>query len=622
MQRISKMKYYNLLRNIFKFEIFYKVIVLFCLSPILRWILQRYLHYVSIGIIFNQDMFYQFFTWHGFLMLLFMFVCIVFIVYYEFYVVMNIVMLERQKESYALRKLMLKCFVNLKSFISPSVLLSGLYLILLLPFIHVGFLNSYISKWEIPHFIFNDLRLTVRGQLLICIAYVIFYGLYFIMLFVPVYLYLKKQRFIKATRSSLHLWKKIKMQEKLTLLAMILVWIVIDFLATQYLPYQILSNRDFSFYFLKYFVMSTAFRNSVCQYALVWLLSVFAMIFFLKYIITLANRYDTGFITVQQMPINTDRMSQLFHRCENFIQRIYQKLKKKIDSSEFYQHNKIATHIVIIGIVLCLLAFYFNQEAFVHQPWVIGHRGSAYEVENTFEAVKSAAECQADYAEIDIQLSKDGVPVVFHDSTLSRLSDVNDKVSDLTVAQLKQVVLSQNDKEASIVTLEELLIKMSNENLSIRLLVELKASENADQLISQTIEVVENQQMVTQCIFMSSDIYIVQSLQSLRPNWWIGYCIYGSVGDIGDSIWEMNIDFLAMEESYASTTFIQRAVSQMLPVYLWTVNDSKRMQQYLNMGVSGIITDYPDTGRTLIDQYLATSHQNYYYDEDHAMSTY
>ncbi|MBM6800487.1 hypothetical protein H7U28_17055, partial [Coprobacillus cateniformis] len=55
MERIRNYKYYSLFQNILKFEIFYKMMTLFILSPILRRILQEYLDSVTYGIAFNQD---------------------------------------------------------------------------------------------------------------------------------------------------------------------------------------------------------------------------------------------------------------------------------------------------------------------------------------------------------------------------------------------------------------------------------------------------------------------------------------------------------------------------------------------------------------------------------------
>ena len=45
------------------------------------------------------------------------------------------------------------------------------------------------------------------------------------------------------------------------------------------------------------------------------------------------------------------------------------------------------------------------------------------------------------------------------------------------------------------------------------------------------------------------------------------------------------------DRNRASTSLIQKATSQMIPIYIWTVDNGKKMKQYLDMGVSGLITD-------------------------------
>lgn len=60
---------------------------------------------------------------------------------------------------------------------------------------------------------------------------------------------------------------------------------------------------------------------------------------------------------------------------------------------------------------------------------VIAHRGArAFSPENTLEAFVKAAETRADAVELDVQLSADGVAVVFHDDTLLRCSDAGQPV--------------------------------------------------------------------------------------------------------------------------------------------------------------------------------------------------
>ena len=69
---------------------------------------------------------------------------------------------------------------------------------------------------------------------------------------------------------------------------------------------------------------------------------------------------------------------------------------------------------------------------------VWAHRGaSAYAPENTLEAFLLAAEQGADGVELDVQLTKDGVPVVFHDWDLKRAAGVDRKIRDCTFEELQ-----------------------------------------------------------------------------------------------------------------------------------------------------------------------------------------
>ena len=234
-------------------------------------------------------------------------------------------------------------------------------------------------------------------------------------------------------------------------------------------------------------------------------------------------------------------------------------------------------------------------------------------VENTYEAVEDAARHQADYAEIDIQLSSDGIPVVFHDSSLSRLSSSSSFVSEVTYEQLKKIELHQNHMIGHIISLEDLILKMKDNQLDIGLLIELKSNnENRKEMVEKVIEIIKNENYEKQCIYMSTDFNTVSLLKEKESEWWVGYCIYGSIGTLDNSFWDMNINFLAMEENRATNHFIQEAVQYMLPVYIWTVDDEKSMKQYLNMGVSGLITNDPLLGQTVLKEFEKSPHQYYY----------
>ncbi|MDO2934564.1 glycerophosphodiester phosphodiesterase family protein [Paeniglutamicibacter sulfureus] len=81
-------------------------------------------------------------------------------------------------------------------------------------------------------------------------------------------------------------------------------------------------------------------------------------------------------------------------------------------------------------------------------PILIGHRGAAgVAPENTLAAVKAGSQSGADFVEIDVQLSSDGVPFIFHDNTPARTTNVaevfpervNDPITSFSWNELQQL---------------------------------------------------------------------------------------------------------------------------------------------------------------------------------------
>ena len=153
-------------------------------------------------------------------------------------------------------------------------------------------------------------------------------------------------------------------------------------------------------------------------------------------------------------------------------------------------------------------------------------------------------------------------------------------------------------------SLEEVLQAL--EGGTMGLLVELKPeSGSGAALAAAVMELIERYGFGERSMFMSLDYTCLMPLIEKHPEWWIGFCLFGTSGDIDESIWRYDVDFLAVEEALVSGRLILQAREQSLPVYVWSVYDDERMRQYLEMGVSGIITDYPEDLRAVLDTYNA-----------------
>lgn len=75
-----------------------------------------------------------------------------------------------------------------------------------------------------------------------------------------------------------------------------------------------------------------------------------------------------------------------------------------------------------------------------HKPKIIAHRGDAERYpENSLAALKAAAEAGADGVELDVQFSRDGVPMVIHDASLARLTGADGSVAELSAQELGEL---------------------------------------------------------------------------------------------------------------------------------------------------------------------------------------
>lgn len=703
---LDKIKNYQyLFFKILKFEIFYKIGIILIISPFFNKIIQMYLNDRSSGGAFNQYIIFNFLTIEGILILLLVMIGSLMTIVYEYSVIINMITLKSQQIDFHIYDVLKTSLLNLKCLKYPSTLLAGLYFIFLLPLVHLGYINSLLPSFKIPNFIFGELKLTFMGNVLIVLIYLLYYGIYLLLFFVPVMMVLKKESFIKAFKDNLKVHYSLKLKQRITLIALIGGWIIIEIFLGQLLPNALIKNADFNRYFLKNLITSSLFRNYLIQYLIYSLIIVALFIIFYQVVLKIVSHQDEEIVKVT---IDTD-FNQAFD--ETVLEAkihgnsIYQFLDKNIFKNEFYQkhwgiinlifwvalfliityispnsiyilctilivvivmyfvasiinryeqknnktnvsknnsilfwpyqvirnilnrskiynkHPKIVT-IILVSLAVLLVGAYLEPSTMVHYPWVIGHRGSHYGVENTYSAIKGASDHNADYAEIDVQLSSDGIPVVIHDNDLSRLANVRKKVSNLTAKELTELTVYQGNYQDKILTLDGLIKKMEKNDIDVDLLIELK-TENSDRekLAKEVSKVIEKNNFENRAIFMSLDYDVVSYLQQEHPKWWIGYCIYGSAGDLDESLWNMDIDFLAIEENRATLNFIEKANNNWVPVYVWTVDTSDKMKQYLNMGVSGIITNYPDRGRMAVDEYLKHNYQYYYY-KDYGYPTF
>lgn len=233
----------------------------------------------------------------------------------------------------------------------------------------------------------------------------------------------------------------------------------------------------------------------------------------------------------------------------------------------------------------------------------IAHRGaSAYYPENTMISFEGAIAMGADMVELDVQLTRDGEVVVFHDEKLSRCTNGKGKISDYTLVELKKLDagswLDKKYKSAKIPTLEEVL-KLCRGKIAVNIEIKTEAvRENIKGGIEEkSLKIVEQSGMREHIVFSSFDPRALKHLKQIDSS--AATAVLFGKKRYGSKLPAQIMDLLAADafncsQDELSKKWFTNIKANNIPVNIYTVNDKKNMRRFLEMGVSGIFTNKPD----------------------------
>lgn len=233
-------------------------------------------------------------------------------------------------------------------------------------------------------------------------------------------------------------------------------------------------------------------------------------------------------------------------------------------------------------------------------PKVIGHRGAAhYAPENTLESIHSAADLGAEWVELDVKLTKDGVPIIFHDEDLQRTTGVAGLVADTDYSTIKELDAGSWFGEsfigAKIPTLEEAVDVLIERGLGLNL--ELKPCpgrerETAEVVLDQLSQIWDAHDKI---LISSFNHVALEAAHELAADW--------SRGLLLDTEWPENWQDLA--DYFNVTTInvngntvtrdqVEEIMDLEIPVLAYTINDPMKARELQNWGVDGMFSDAPD----------------------------
>ena len=248
------------------------------------------------------------------------------------------------------------------------------------------------------------------------------------------------------------------------------------------------------------------------------------------------------------------------------------------------------------------LAYVLMKETWTDRPvLVFAHRGaSASRPENTLASFRRAGEEHADFVELDVQESSDGVVLVAHDRDLMKVARTPLQIWSSPASNCARSISAATSPQSSRTSVCPRWRRLSQVCKGVsRMNIELKDYGKSQHLEERVVELVEAAGMQNDIVTMSLNRRMVENMKRLRPDWTAGLLAAKAVGEPS----RLPFDFLAVESRMATGSFIRAAHAAHKPVYVWTVNDPQRMIRMIGLGVDGLITDRPALAREVLARY-------------------
>jgi glycerophosphoryl diester phosphodiesterase len=250
------------------------------------------------------------------------------------------------------------------------------------------------------------------------------------------------------------------------------------------------------------------------------------------------------------------------------------------------------------GRVIC-----YDSPKFMRKPWVIAHRGaSGHTPENTLVAFERAVQLGAGFIETDLHLTRDARFVAIHDATLERTTNGRGEVRDFTLAELRRLDAGMwYDREhmgQRIPTLEEILDFARKHDVIFYLEVKYDASWGMHHSLIAALQAAD---YAGRTIVISFDQATLAALRRVDPAAMMGFLVDEAGTDSVKEAIELGARQLCPKAHLVTRELVDQAHGADLQVATWTVDDPEEMRRVIGAGVDGVMTNFPDRLRAVIE---------------------
>ncbi|WP_425481232.1 glycerophosphodiester phosphodiesterase [Metabacillus lacus] len=253
----------------------------------------------------------------------------------------------------------------------------------------------------------------------------------------------------------------------------------------------------------------------------------------------------------------------------------------------------------------------------------VAHRGaSGYAPEHTIASYELGRQMKADYIELDLQMTKDGVLIAMHDTTVNRTTNGTGNVKDMTIAEIKQLDAGtwfnvRNPEKAKaeyeglkVPTLEEVFQHFGH---STHYYIETKSPNVYPGMEKELLRLIEKyklggpnaraskvliQSFSPESLIMIHNMNPKLPLVQLLSTPSLGTAAAAELAAIKQYAVGVGPSFARINQDY-----VQQVRASGLQIHPYTVNTPENMRLALEWGVNGVFTDYPDVFHGVMKEY-------------------
>ena len=474
------------------------------------------------------------------------------------------------------------------------------FVLFLIPFLQIGVASSFVHNINIPEFILKTIEENNMLSIIFYIAMALLTTLFMRWIYSIHYFVLEDVSFKEARKKSTVLGKDKHFKD---LFALISIQILIAIGYILFIAFGVFGIITFSNIFKNIIIAKSIFTT------IIWVLMAISFVA----------------LEILSTPISYACISVLFY--------LHKKEKREQVKSIGILNTKQKTlwtdttkgYLVILISVIIIISSLFSYG--IYRGWynlntnktrtleVTAHRGASIDYpENTMSAFVGAKELGADWIELDVQQTKDGKIIVFHDKNFKRVTGVNantweltyDEISHLNAANYfdeKEFVISDSttlepssDNYEKIPLLEEV-IEFAKES-DIKLNIELKPTGHEINFEKSVIDIINRLDFRNECVITSQVYEVLERVKEYDKNIETVYVMSLAYGDIAPL---EAADNFSIEATSVTKKLVKRIHKKGKKLYAWTVNTEENIRKMIELNVDNIITDDVTLSKEIID---------------------